>query len=327
LTNMKAVDLARQVNFLIDRGMSSDEALQLIEKTDVDKSKSDLDSVKNLFDSDANYTESMETFHYRKNLKILMDIIDKYKGKRPELHRNFYNHFIKNESDFNLSIFDISSLLFYLIAIVSISIACVSIYSIFVLPQFAVLFATAGQELPALTAIVFKITSEYSYISIFAALLFIVAIFIFIFHIKKTLRSLNCFHPMVVKMPVIGRIIKKYNQYLQLSYIKLMMNSGLDGEQAINETVTHFGDDSDLLASSNPSEKSKNSILELALELGTVEEEIEYQFEQIKMQSINNFTNIKSIVSVMSIIIVSIVVGTVIIAMYLPLFQLGKILG
>ena len=67
--------------------------------------------------------------------------------------------------------------------------------------------------------------------------------------------------------------------------------------------------------------------IQMAIELDTLKEEIEYQLSQLRLQGVNDFTQIKSIISVAAIVIVATVVGTVIIAMYLPIFQMGQIIG
>ncbi len=327
MANLNVFDLARQIHYLIDKGLSSSEALQRIENTNVANSNQDLDYIRGLFISDSKKYISSINYNYRDTLKKLMDIADCHGGDRSKMFSGFHNKFVRNKADFDLSIFDVSGLLFYLIAIVAVATICVAIYSTFVLPEFESLFFGFGQELPPLTAFILTITGEYSAIVIGLVVLFIISIFLIVVHVKNTLKKLRYFSPMITRMPMIGEIAKQFNQFLQLSFIQLMIYSGVDSRRAIDETGKTFGDTLNLNAGHDGSATRKNLALKMALELDTFSQEIEYQLSNIKSQGVNDFIKVKNVMSVVSIIIVASVVGSVIIAMYLPIFQMGKIIG
>jgi type IV pilus assembly protein PilC len=307
--------------------MSSDEALQKIQSSNTVKTQADMAIVQSLFGKATANESTSVGFRYRQNLKKLMDITNRHNGDRSKLYTGFYGHFIKNESDFDMTVFDVSGLLFYLITIVVMAVVCVAIYSIFVLPEFQKLFSGFGQKLPALTSIVLRVTTEFSAIIIAVVALFIGSTFMLTMYVKNTLRRLTCFRSFLVRFPVIGGVARKYNQYLQLSFIHLLINANVEAKQAIEEVVANFGDDLNILGNSKNNKSENIPALQMAMELDTFSEELEFQLAQLGLQGINDFTKMKSSITVVSIVTVAAAVGTVIIAMYLPIFQMGKVIG
>jgi len=327
LANLSMFDMARQIHYLIDKGMSSSEALQRVENTNLEKSPRGLDDIRALFRPGQTKDVRAVEFYYRDTLKKLMDAADSQGGDRAKMFSGFHNSFVRNKSDFDLSIFDVSGLLFYLISVVAVATMCVTVYSIFVLPEFESLFFDFGQKLPPFTAIILTITGQYSAIVIGLVVLFILTIFLTVLHVKNTLKRLKYFSPMVLRLPIIGLIAKEFNQFLQLSFIRLMIYSGVESRKSVDDICNRFGDALELNRGHGALVSGGNLVLQMALELDTFVEEIDHQLTQIKLQGVNDFTKVKSIISVVSIIIVALVVGSVIIAMYLPIFQMGKIIG
>jgi len=327
LANLNVLDMTRHVHYLIDKGMSSSEALQRIEDTKLATSTQELENIRGLFIAGEGNETVSSGYTYRNTLKKLMDSADGQGGDRSKIFTGFYNNYVRNKADFDLSIFDVSGLLFYLISIVSVATICVAIYSVFVLPEFENLFVGFGHELPPLTAIILTITRDYGAIVIGVVVLFILGIFLTVVHVKNTLKSLRYFSSTIIRLPIIGKIANEFNQFLQLGFIQLMIYSGVEPRRAIDEIGNKFGDSLRLNGEHGAAAVSENLALKMALELETFPEEIEYQLAELKLKGVNDFSKVKSIISVVAIITVALAVGSVIIAMYLPIFQMGRIIG
>lgn len=214
----------------------------------------------------------------------------------------------------------------------------------YVVPMFASVFKQFGKELPNLTKKIIYVSEHFSDFSVVFVLLIISAIGIHFYFRKHTLyrKHLSAF---LMRLPFFGKLIKKiyvtrFCQSLSLLLsAKTPLVNSLDLVQkmisfyplersldAVKKEVTKGGLFSKAL--------SKHSIYDFKLiSLVSVAEqinELDGMFERLAKQYDEELQHQTKMIGVVMepliIVIIGIVVGTVLIAMYSPMFDLSKII-
>uniref|UniRef100_UPI0040472F4B type II secretion system F family protein n=1 Tax=Rheinheimera sp. TaxID=1869214 RepID=UPI0040472F4B len=238
----------------------------------------------------------------------------------------------------------IKKAMFYPVAVLVIAAVVTSILLIFVVPQFAEIFAGFGAELPAFTLFVLGISEmmqQYWWVVLGA----LIATG---FLIKKTygnnLKFRTWMDGLIIKAPVIGNILNKaavarYARTLSTTFAAgvplieaLESAAGASGNEVYKNAILFIREE---VSSGNQmymAMKQTNQFPEMVVQMVSIGEEtgaldsmlakVANIYEQEVDDAVDGLT---ALLEPMIMAVLGVVIGGLIIAMYLPIFQMGSI--
>lgn len=239
----------------------------------------------------------------------------------------------------------IKKAMFYPVAVLVIAAAVTSILLIFVVPQFAEIFAGFGAELPGFTLFVLGISEglqKYWWL----VLAGLVATF---FVVKKTYNTNLGFRTwadgLIIKLPVIGNILNKaavarYARTLSTTFAAgvplieaLESAAGASGNEVYKNAILFIREE---VSSGNQmylAMKQTDQFPEMVISMVSIGEEtgaldsmlakVANIYEQEVDDAVDGLT---ALLEPMIMAVLGVVIGGLIIAMYLPIFQMGSII-
>lgn len=234
----------------------------------------------------------------------------------------------------------------YPIAVLVVAVIVSGILLIKVVPQFEAVFAGFGAELPAFTKMVINF-SEFAQAYWFVIVLGVMG-FVFAFtEAKKRSKKLrNALDRISLKLPVAGDIIEKssvarYARTLATTFaagVPLVeaLNSvaGSTGNNVFVEAVYKVRDDvstgQQLHFSMRNTGVFPNMIIQMVAigeEAGALDDMLDKSASYYEEQVENAVDNLTSLMEPLIMSVLGVLVGGLIIAMYLPIFQLGAVVG
>lgn len=232
----------------------------------------------------------------------------------------------------------------YPIAVVVVAIVVTAILLVKVVPQFEELFSGFGAELPAFTQFVIGI-SEWMQEWWFVALGGIIGV---LYAFKEAKRKSPTFSDRVdhfiLKIPVMGEIIDKsavarFGRVLSTTFAAgvplvdaLDSVAGASGNAKYRDAIYKIRDDVSSGTQLQFSMKSTNAFPNMAVQMVAIGEEsgaldsmldkvAEYYEEEVD----NLVDNLTSLMEPMIMAVLGVLVGGLIVAMYLPIFQMGQV--
>ena len=243
---------------------------------------------------------------------------------------------------------NIKSALFYPVILLVVSLGVISIMLIYVVPIFVELFASVGGELPGLTQMIMS-TSDYVRDPMRGGVTF-VAIAVALYALRKQVQAnynlRRKYHRMLLKAPLVGDLIIKSG----LSKIGMILgNLSAAGVPLIEglEISTSSTDNIPLIESMNNvklgvfsgsplselfyKEKIIPSTFAQMIKVGEETGNMEEMFESISgyyQEELNNAVErLTAMLEPIMIVFMGGTIGFIIIAMYLPIFQMGQMVG
>ena len=234
----------------------------------------------------------------------------------------------------------------YPIAVLIVAFIVAGILLIKVVPQFEQVFAGFGAELPAFTQLVIRL-SEFTQ-SYWIVILVCIAVFIAIFRAcyrrsEKMRRSLD---KLALKAPVAGDIIEKssvarFARTLSTTFaagVPLVdaLNSvaGSTGNSVYGDAVVRVREDVSTGQQLNFSMRATgvfpnmvNQMVAIGEESGALDDMLDKSATYYEEQVDNAVDNLTALMEPMIMAVLGVMVGGLIIAMYLPIFQLGAVVG
>jgi type IV pilus assembly protein PilC len=240
----------------------------------------------------------------------------------------------------------IKKAMFYPIAVLVVSFIVTSILLIFVVPQFAEIFAGFGAELPAFTLFVLGISEfmqEYWW-------LVLIALFAFSYVVKKAYANNLKFRTWadgrIIKLPVIGDILNKaavarYARTLSTTFAAgvplieaLESAAGASGNEVYKNAILFIREE---VSSGNQmylAMKQTDQFPEMVVQMVSIGEEsgaldsmlakVANIYEQEVDDAVDGLT---ALLEPLIMAVLGVIIGGLIVAMYLPIFQLGAIVG
>ena len=232
----------------------------------------------------------------------------------------------------------------YPIAVVVVAIIVTAILLLKVVPQFKEVFANFGAELPAFTTMVINL-SEWLQSWWLIILIFFVAIGYFYgkAHVKsKKLRDSE--DRLLLRAPILGDIIYKaavarYARTLSTTFAAgvplvdaLDSVAGAAGNVVFYNAVMQIKEDVSAGSQLNFSMRTTNVFPSLAVQMAGIGEEsgnldgmLDKVADYYEAEVDNAIDNLTTLMEPMIMVVLGVLVGGLIIAMYLPIFQLGAV--
>ncbi|MFT5545249.1 MAG: type IV pilus assembly protein PilC [Rheinheimera aquimaris] len=240
----------------------------------------------------------------------------------------------------------IKKAMFYPVAVLVVAAIVTSILLIFVVPQFAEIFAGFGAELPAFTLFVLGI-SEMMQQYWWVVLAGIMATF---FVIKKTYASNLKFRTWadgrIIKLPVIGSILNKaavarYARTLSTTFAAgvplieaLESAAGASGNEVYKNAILFIREEVSAGIQMHHAMKQTDQFPEMVISMVSIGEEtgaldsmlakVANIYEQEVDDAVDGLT---ALLEPMIMAVLGVVIGGLIIAMYLPIFSMGSVIG
>ncbi|GAA0550102.1 type II secretion system F family protein [Rheinheimera aquimaris] len=238
----------------------------------------------------------------------------------------------------------IKKAMFYPVAVLVVAAIVTSILLIFVVPQFAEIFTGFGAELPAFTLFVLGI-SEMMQQYWWLVLAGIIATF---FVVKKTYASNLKFRTWadgrIIKLPVIGSILNKaavarYARTLSTTFAAgvplieaLESAAGASGNEVYKNAILFIREEVSAGIQMHLAMKQTDQFPEMVISMVSIGEEtgaldsmlgkVANIYEQEVDDAVDGLT---ALLEPMIMAVLGVIIGGLIIAMYLPIFQMGNI--
>ncbi|MCU1127246.1 type II secretion system F family protein [Stenotrophomonas maltophilia] len=240
----------------------------------------------------------------------------------------------------------IKKALFYPIMVVVVAMLVSGIMLVFVVPQFEDVFKSFGAELPAFTQMVVNLSR---FMVSWWWLMLLVAIGTAVGLVMAYKRSPKMQHAMdrfVLKVPVIGQImhnsaIARFARTTAVTFKAgvplveaLGIVAGATGNTVYEEAVLRMRDDVSVGYPVNMSMKQTNLFPHMVIQMTGIGEEagaldaMLFKVAEYYEQEVNNSVDaLSSLLEPMIMVFIGTIVGGMVIAMYLPIFKLGAVVG
>ena len=240
----------------------------------------------------------------------------------------------------------IKKALFYPAMVVAVALIVSSILLIFVVPQFEEVFKGFGADLPAFTQLLiqmsdFMVTYWWLVGAIIAGI-----ITAFVMAKKRSVTFSRFLDRMTLKLPVIGQImhnaaIARFARTLALTFKAgvplveaLETVAGATGNVVYEDAVRSIRDDVSVGYPVNMAMKQVNIFPHMVVQMTAIGEEagaldtMLFKVAEFYEQEVNNAVDaLSSLLEPMIMVFLGVIVGGMVIAMYLPIFKLGAVVG
>ena len=238
----------------------------------------------------------------------------------------------------------VKSALFYPALVIIVAIVIVAVLLIVVIPEFETLFSDFGADLPSLTKWVVSLShslQERWYIYLGGAM---VAGFLFTYSYKRSTKMQHFLDRLILRFPIFGPIIRKAVLARIARTLAIMFGAGIPLVDALETVANAAGNrvyrDGILHVRREVStgRTLENSMAETKLfpgmmlqmvatgeEAGELETMLGKVADFFENEVDNAVAVISSLIEPLLIIVLGIIVGTIVIAMYLPIFKLGAV--
>jgi type IV pilus assembly protein PilC len=236
----------------------------------------------------------------------------------------------------------IKKALFYPATVIAVAILVSAVLLVFVVPQFQQVFASFGADLPAFTLMIIG-ASNFMIAYWWLVLIVVVGTgFAFVFFKKRSPAFAHFLDRAMLKIPVVGQIlhnasIARFARTLAVTFKAgvplveaLDIVSGATGNTLYETAVKRIRDDVSVGYQMNMAMKQVNLFPHMVVQMVAIGEEagaldaMLFKVAEFYEEEVNNAVDaLSSLLEPMIMIIIGIVVGSMVIGMYLPIFKLA----
>ena len=240
----------------------------------------------------------------------------------------------------------IKKALFYPAMIIVVAILVSAVLLIFVVPQFEEVFKGFGAELPAFTKMIVaasKFLVAYWWIMLLIAVAAIVG---FIFAYKRSVPMQHAIDRISLRLPIIGKILNdsavaRFSRTLAVTFAAgvplveaLDSVAGATGNSVYTEAVHRIREDVAVGYNVNTAMKQTNLFPHMVVQMTAIGEEagaldtMLFKVAEFYEQEVNNAVDaLASLIEPFVMVIIGVLVGSMVIGMYLPIFKLASVVG
>ena len=215
---------------------------------------------------------------------------------------------------------------------------------LFIIPKFQDLFNNFGAELPALTR---NVIGASDYVQAHWFIIFVsigVGIFVYRQFYRRSLSVKAFTDRMILKIPVFGELIRKSVLARVSRTIAIMFRAGIPMVEtlatiapaagnytytsALNQVRTDISTGQPLELSMRETKVFPSMVLQMVQtgeETGEMDSMLDRAADYYEDEVDNTVASISSLVEPILVVVLGVMIGTVVVAMYLPVFQLGTV--
>lgn len=220
----------------------------------------------------------------------------------------------------------------------------VSIIMLFVIPKFAEIYEGAGQTLPLPTQILINISKNFGKILV-GFLLIVIGLFVFINFYRKTERGRYVTDKLMLRLPLVGGLLHKAAVARVSRTLANLVGGGVQllpailiaGETSGNKVIEKAMEEIRINVSAGQSiadpMQGTGVFPYILVEMvrigelsGKLEEMLNKTAEFLEEEVDRMVQTLSTLVEPILIVILGVVVGSILVALYLPIFKLGEII-
>lgn len=239
----------------------------------------------------------------------------------------------------------VKSAMTYPIAVIGLAVALVNVLLIFVIPVFAAMFADFGAKLPAPTQMLIDL-SDFLKANFFYLLAGAYAVFWLLKKFVATPRGRRIKDESLVKAPIFGSLVHKIALSRFCRTYATLIRSGVpilrtleivasasgktqveDACAEIAKHVSQGGQVSEVLAANSFFPPMMKHMVKAGESTGNVDGMMNKVADFYDTESEATVASLTSLIEPMLIVFLGVVVGGIVMAMFLPIFQLGAVAG
>lgn len=345
-SRISAKDIAvfsRQLATMLKSGVPLVTALQIISggvknprmRTMVDKIRSEIESGSSLFESLSQHPVQFDELYVNlvkagESAGVLDTILDNIATHKERIES------IKGK---------IKKALYYPAAVIAVAIIVSSILLIYVIPQFEGIFQSFGSDLPAFTRMVVDASHFMQQNGVYMLAVLVLSIAAIIMARKRSERFAHFIDRVSLKIPIVGGILEqaaiaRFCRTLAITFAAgvplvdaLQIVSGATGNRVFDDAASRIRDDvavgHQLQMAMQQSGVFPNMVVQMAAigeEAGSLDEMLVKVAEAYEEEVNNAVDALSSLLEPVIIVFVGVVVGTMVIAMYLPIFKMAAVI-
>jgi type IV pilus assembly protein PilC len=240
----------------------------------------------------------------------------------------------------------IKKALFYPAMTIAVAILVSSVMLIYVVPQFEDVFKNFGAELPAFTQMI--VAASRFLVGWWWLMLLVVGgtLVSFIFAYKRSANFRHTLDKLILKVPVIGLImhnsaIARFSRTLAVTFRAgvplveaLESVAGATGNAVYEKAVWRIRDDVSVGYPVNMAMKQANLFPHMVIQMAAIGEEagaldtMLFKVAEFYEQEVNNAVDaLTSLLEPLIMVIIGVLVGSMVVGMYLPIFKLAATIG
>ncbi len=239
----------------------------------------------------------------------------------------------------------IKKALYYPIAVVGVAIMVSAILLIYVIPQFEGIFESFGAALPAFTQAIIDTSRWLRANGLYVLFFFIAFIVTFIMAQKRSKPFSHWIDRISLKVPIVGDILEKsaiarFCRTLAITFAAgvpivdaLQIVSGATGNTVYNNAASNIRDDvaigHQLQLAMQQTNVFPGMVIQMAAigeEAGSLDEMLLKVAEAYEEEVGNSVDALSSLLEPLIIVFIGLIVGTMVIAMYLPIFKMAAVI-
>ena len=236
--------------------------------------------------------------------------------------------------------------LFYPAAVLSVAAIVTGVLMIFVIPEFQKLFKGFGANLPAFTMVVINISNAVRHYGIFIAIGIGAAVAVFLYFKKRSRKLREILDRLTLKVPIIGPILTKaaiarFSRTLSTMFAAgvplveaLESVAGATGNIVYENAVLRMRDE---VATGQRLQRAMQTqaifpnmvvqMIAVGEESGSLDSMAAKVATFYEAEVDNAVDSMSALLEPLIMVILGIIVGSLVVAMYLPIFQLGNVVG
>ncbi len=224
-----------------------------------------------------------------------------------------------------------------------VAVAVIALILTFVIPTFSKMYADSGMQLPFLTRMVISVSNFLRNYIIIILIILVVISGAFVFAKKKSVKFRTYIDSIMLKLPLMGVLILKTSIARFSSILSMLTSGGVSILEAIDIGAKTSGN----LVIENALDKIRESVKEgssisepiqkagifpemvsqmvsVGEETGKLEDMLTKVSQYYEEEVDNSVKNLTTMLEPIIIVFLGIIVGTLVIAMYLPIFKMGQ---
>ncbi|TXI51411.1 MAG: type II secretion system F family protein [Lysobacter sp.] len=240
----------------------------------------------------------------------------------------------------------IKKAMFYPAMVIAVAIVVSAVMLVYVVPQFEDVFKSFGADLPAFTQVIVNL-SRFMVANWWIMLLSVIAAAVaFIFFYKRSLAFQHFLDKAILKVPVVGAImhnsaVARFSRTLATTFKAgvplveaLESVAGATGNSVYEKAVLRIRDDVSVGYQVNMAMKQVNLFPHMVVQMAAIGEEagaldtMLFKVAEFYEQEVSNAVDaLASLLEPMIMVVIGVLVGSMVIGMYLPIFKLAAVVG
>lgn len=231
----------------------------------------------------------------------------------------------------------------YPIAVVVVAVVVTGILLVKVVPQFAETFSSFGAELPAFTQFVMNLSETVQEMWLIILIGMVAFVFVFLEAKKRSEAFAKICDRYILKVPIVGKIvyesiIARFARTLSTTFAAgvplidaLDSVAGATGNKIFEETTHRVRDDVSTGIQMNISMRATGQFPSMLLQMTAIGEEsgaLDDMLDKVAQfyeESVDNLVdNLTTLLEPMIMAVLGILIGGLMVAMYMPIFQIGQ---